>query len=189
MTGFNSNINELIEKFKAIKSELTTVDLSDALLAGVNAAKASMQNRIFNKGLDAGETPIGSYAGPKKRAKTGEFDGRNKDFLFGDLDEGVEPKLSEYEKKRVAKGRQIKYKDLEFTGTLRRGIVTVKESSTRVVAAIPNEKLYNIAKYQEEYIQAPIFTLTDKERELMRTNIIAISNQIYDRLFNPKKPV
>ena len=186
MTGVTSNIEEVIEKFKAMKKELQTVDLSDALVIGVNAAKASMQFRIFNKGLDAGNLQIGSYAGPKKKAKKGQFDGRKKDFLFGDLPEGEEPQLSEYEKKRVAKGRQIKYKDLEFTGSLRRGIVVIKENSVRVVCAIPNEKLFNIAKFQEEYIKAPIFSLSDEERELLRTNVIAAVNQIYDRIINSK---
>ena len=179
MTGLNSNIDDLIEKFKALKEELRSIDLSDALVVGVNAARGAMSFRIFNKGLDAGNTPIGSYAGPKK-GTANDFS----EFLVGDPGDVV--KLSEYEKKRVKKGRQIRYKDLEFTGSLRRGIVVIKESQVKVVCAIPNEKLYNIAKYQEEYIHAEIFSLTDDERELLKTNVIAAVNQIYDRLFNPK---
>lgn len=183
MTGLNSNIGDLIEKFKAMKTQLQTVDLSDALVVGVNAAKAAMQFRIFSKGLDAGGTSIGSYAGPKKKQPKERFEGRDVDFLFGDVGE---IKLSDYEKKRVAKGRQIRYKDLEFTGALRRGMVIIKESSVLVVCSIPNEKLYNIAKWQEEHIHASIFSLSDSERELMRTNIMEIVNQIYDRILNPK---
>ena len=179
MTGMNSNIGELIERFKILKEQARNVDLSDALVVGVNAAKAAMQFRIFNKGLDAGNTPIGSYKGPKKLTAN-DFS----EFLVGDPGDTLQ--LSQYEKKRVKKGQQIRYKDLEFTGTLRRGILVIKESQVRVVCAIPNENLFNIAKWQEEYINAPIFSLTDQERELLKTNVIAAVNQLYDRLFNPK---
>lgn len=177
MTGFNSNIGELIEKFKAIKERAQNVDLSDALVIGVNAAKGAMQFRIFNKGLDSGNVPLGSYRGAKSNAKN-----TFSEFLVG-VPAG-QLRLSPYEKKRVKKGRQIRYKDLEFTGTLRRGIVVIKESQVRVVCAIPNEDLYKIAKYQEEQINAIIFELSEEERELLRTNVIAASKQIYDRIFN-----
>lgn len=176
MTGFTSNISEIIERFKVLKEKAQNVDLSDALLFGVNAAKGGMENRIFTRGLDAGNVPLGSYAGPKKNV-------RNifSEFLVGSPQSLL---LSQYEKKRVKAGRQIRYKDLEFTGTLRRGIVVIKESQTRVVCSIPNEDLIKIARGQEEKIGAEIFSLSDEERELLRTNVIAAVNQIYVRLFN-----
>lgn len=184
----NSNIVEVIGRFKDMKKQLQEVDLSDALVFGVNAAKSAMQNRIFDQGLDAGNERIGSYAGPKKKVSKKQFEGRNTDFLFGPV-AGSAFKLSAYEKKRVKAGRQIKYKDEEFTGTLRRGLIVIKDTSTRVVCAIPNEKLLIIAKAQEEYINSKIFSLTDDERELLRTNVIAAVNQIYARILNADKSV
>lgn len=188
MTGLTSNIEEVIQRFKIIEKELQTVDMSDALVVGVNAAKAKMQFRIFNKGLDAGNTEIGSYAGKKTAVSKTKFEGRDTEFLFGKT-ESKTVMLSAYERKRVAKGRQIKYKDLEFTGSLRRGMVVVKSSSTRVIAAIPNQRLYQIAKWQEEYIQAPIFALTTEERELLEKNITGAIKQIYARILNLNKAV
>jgi len=181
MTDFTSNIGELIERFKVIKEKALSIDLSEALVIGVNAAKATMQVRIFNRGEDAGNVSLGSYRGPKKSVSKKQFEGRKIEFLFGQVDD---IRLSQYEKKRVAKGRQIRYKDLEFTGTLRRGIVVIKESTIRVVCSIPDEDLYKIARGQEKQINAEIFSLSDEEREVLRTNVIAATKQIYDRIFN-----
>src|SRR3972149_11602266 len=104
MTGFNSNLNELIVRFKAIKTGSQQVDFSDALVLGVNAAKGSMQNRIFNQGLDAKGVTLGPYIS------------------------------KQYKKKRQKPPKkQILYKDLEFSGTLRRGIVVIKETPTSVI--------------------------------------------------------
>lgn len=178
MIGITSNIEQVIEKFKILKDNARNVDFSDALVVGVNAAKAAMQNRIFNKGLDAGNTPIGSYKGPKKAVNRG----RLSDFLVGTSDN---ISLSQYEKKRVKAGRQIRYKDLEFTGTLRRGIVVVKENQTAVSCQIPSDELAVIARSHEEYINGPIFSLTEGERELLREQVIEATTEIYDRLFNP----
>lgn len=177
MINVTSNIGDLVQRFKLIRELANNIDLSDALLIGVNAAKATMQFRIFNKGLDSNEVSLGKYAGPKKTVdKTGLSD-----FLVGN---SATVRLSQYEKKRVKKGRQIRYKDLEFQGALRRGILVIKDSSVRVVCAIPNNDLFTIANAQEEYLQTEIFALSDRERELLRTNVIAAINQIYVRLFN-----
>jgi hypothetical protein len=181
MTGFNSNIDELIERFKVLKDKADSLDLSEALVAGVTAARGSMTFRIFNQGQDIGGVSLGSYRGKKKRASKKQFQGRNTDFLFGNP---ATLKLSPYEKKRLAKGRQIRYKDLEFTGTLRRGIVVIQETDRRVVCAIPSEDLLLIAKGQEEQTNAEIFGLSDEEKEVLREHVIEISKQIYDRFFN-----
>lgn len=156
MINITSNIGEVVARFKNLSEQLKNIDLSDALVVGVNAARGAMSFRIFNKGLDAANVPLGSY------------------------------KSKDYAKKRTKKGRQVKYKDLEFTGTLRRGILVIKESQVRVICAIPNEALLKIAQYQEEAIGSTIFALSEEEKELLKTNVIAAVNQIYDRLFNPK---
>jgi len=182
MTGFNSNIEELIEKFKVLKDKANTLDLSEALIAGVTAARGAMSFRIFNLGHDVGGVPLGSYRGRKKRTSKKQFEGRNTAFLFGDQ---KNLKLSPYEKKRLAKGRQIRYKDLEFTGTLRRGLVVIQEDERRVVCAITSDELIAIAKGQEEQINAEIFGLSDDEKEVLREHVIEIAKQIYDRFFNP----
>lgn len=176
MTGFNSNINELIEKFKAIKTNAQNIDLSDALLAGVNAGKGAMENRIFNRGLDINNNPLGEYRGEKQNVKN-----TFSEFLVGTPGQ---LRLTPYQRKRVKKGRQVRYKDLEFQGALRRGIVVIKESQVSVVCAIPNEDLFNISQYQEEDLHTKIFGLSEEEKEVLRTNVIAVSKQIYDRIFN-----
>jgi hypothetical protein len=181
MTKFTSNIDELIEKFKVLKDRANTLDLSEALIAGVTAARGAMAYRIFNQGQDVGGVSIGSYRGKKTRASKGQFTGRDIKFLLGN---GASFKLSPYERKRVKAGRQIRYKDLEFTGTLRRGIVVIQETERSVVCAIPSDELYDIAKAQEEQTNAEIFGLSDEEKEIMREHVIEISKQIYDRFFN-----
>lgn len=176
MTGLTSNIEQVIERFKLIRDKSKQIDFSEALVLGVNAAKGSMQFRIFNKGLDNTGNALGKYKGRKKPV-VNDFS----EFLVG-IPKALQ--LSEYEKKRLKKGRQIRYKDLEFEGALRRGIVVIKESQDSVVCAIPNAKLYDIAKGQEKQIGTVIFALSEEERELLRTNVIEAVNQIYVRLFN-----
>lgn len=182
MINFTSNIDEIVERFKITVEKAKQTDFSDALLVGVNAAKGRMQNRIFTEGLDAGKVPIGSYGGKKKVASLKLLEGRNKEFLVGDVKTLL---LSAYERKRLAAGRQIRFKDLEFTGALRRGIVVIKESQIRVICAIPNEDLFKISQYQEEYIGAKIFELSDEERTILKENTIEAVKQMYVRIFNP----
>lgn len=177
MTGFTSNIEQVIERFKIMKENAQNVDFSDALVIGVNAAKAAMQNRIFNKGLDKNNSSLGPYRGEKFISSKGLSE-----FLVGSV---AGRALTPYEKKRVNKKRQVRYKDLEFEGTLRRGIVVIKESQTVVSCMIPSDTLANIARYQEEDLKTVIFTLSEDERELLRENVIAATTEIYDRLFNP----
>jgi hypothetical protein len=163
MFGLRSNIDQVVERFKGYGAKAAAVDPSEALLVGVNAAAGQMKFRIFNQGLDAEGDAFGKYMGRK---------------------------VTTIKQKRLNAGRQIKYKDLEFTGSLRRGIVVLKDGNTRVVCVIPNESLFKIAKYQEEQISkftgqdANIFTLSKEERELMRTNIVEALKQIYVRVLN-----
>lgn len=186
MTGLTSNLDQIIARFKLIKADVLTVDFSDALLGGVNQAKARMDNRIFNQGQDAENKSLGKYRGRKKRVSQSRFEGRKTDFLFGDISGNNPLNLSEYELKRVEKGRQVRYKDLEFFGSLRRGIVVIKESNTSVICAIPNEALFNIAKAQEQYLKTTIFALSEEEKKEMVFVVTTLVKQIYDRIFGTK---
>jgi hypothetical protein len=188
MTGLTSNIDELIEKFQGIQSKAANIDFSEALLVGVNAARAAMDFRIFNEGKDSNEVSLGAYTGKKRNSRKKFKNDQSKQFLIGGADTSFTP----YELKRVNRGRQIRYKDLEFTGDLRRGIVVVKESSTRVVCVIPNDALALIAQGQEEQVgeirgggPIKIFSLSERERDILKTNTNAALKQLYDRLLNP----
>lgn len=174
------NIDELIVKFGKVKQELENVDFSQALVVGVNAAKAKMQFRIFNLGRDKFQNPLGKYK------RYGKFKGTavKGPFSFKGFD-----LLSPYEKKRVKAGRQVIKKDLEFTGALRRGIVVLKENNARVICYIPNAKLFLIAESQETDLNTQIFGLSTEERKILTDNTNAALKQLYDRIFNTSRPV
>lgn len=185
---FTSNLDDLIVRFKAVGQQAQQLDVSQALLAGVNAAAGDMDHRIFNKGLDAEGVSLGLYVGSrrkpisKKAAKVKKKS--NIELVAG------QNNFTPYELKRLESGRQVLYKDLEFEGTLRRGIVVVEETPTRVVCAIPSSKLQLIAAGQEEQVgairgggPAPIFALSASEQETLIFNTTEILNQLYDRLF------
>lgn len=185
MTGFSSNINELIQRFEGIRD--APIDPTNALLAGVNAAKAAMQHRIFNQGKDAGGKSLGKYMGQKRGGMGGALtkkifglDQATKDRTVGFID--FTRRFTPHELKRLNAGRQVVYKDLELTGALRRGIVTVRQQN-RVVCVIPHPDLYRIAKAQEDHLHTVIFALSEKERALMVQNTNAILKQEYDRVF------
>lgn len=190
MTGLNSNIDQVVERFRAIGARVKGVDPSEALIVGVNAARGQMTERIFNKGQDFEGGSLGVYVGKKGRlSKLAEqriFGKRKKEFLVGTNDQ-----FSPYEIKRIKKGRQIRYKDLELFGSLRRGIIVIKSSNTRVVCAIPNDKLYKIAQGQETQIGrilgtgvTVIFTPSQEEKKVLRENTTEALKQIYVRVFN-----
>lgn len=182
MTGLNSNINELISRFEKAKN--VKVDLSEALIGGVNAARGEMVFRIFNKGLDTEGKPLGKYRGSKSKAPlTKEFKGKKK-FIAGDRN-----KFTPYELIRIKAGRQVQYKDLEFKGDLRRGILVIKESANKVVCAIVNEKLQLISRGQEEDLNTIIFTPSKEELETMSVNVTALLKQLYVRYFNPDQSI
>lgn len=185
MINITSNIDQVIERFKAKANQTSNVDVSQALLAGVNAARGAMTNRIFNKGLDSNKTTLGPYKGKKAKTSTAKARAilakkKKADFFTTN----IQGDFSEYELIRIDHGRQIRYKDLELTGTLKRGIVTIKENENRVVCAIPNNKLFLISQGQEKQIHTIIFQLTDEERELLKTNTQEILKQIYDNILN-----
>lgn len=179
------NIDELIVKFGKVKQELENVDFSQALVVGVNAAKAKMQYRIFNLGRDKFQNPLGKYRGPKFKKATKKELKKFKDptkFFNKNL-------FTPYELKRIKAGRQIIKKDLEFTGALRRGIVVLKENNARVICYIPNAKLFLIAESQETDLNTQIFGLSTEERKILVDNTNAALKQLYDRILNTSRPV
>lgn len=183
MFKLNSNIKDVIEKFKGKGAKLKEIDPIEVLLLGVNAARGQMSFRIFNKGLDIGGVSFGSYGG-KRKVKNADivFKGKKRGFFLGE-EETVSNEFTEYELVRIKAGRQIRYKDLELTGTLRRGIVVVKDAKG-VTCVIVNDKLIKIAEYQEQAINAVIFALSDSEKQLMKDNITEGLKQLYARVFN-----
>jgi len=185
MIGITSNIDEVIERFKRKADQAANVDVSQALTAGVNAARGAMTNRIFNKGLDSNKATLGQYKGKKGKkstAKARAILGKKKRLEF--FTTNFQGEFSEYEIIRIEHGRQIRYKDLELTGTLKRGIVTIKQTSNRVVCAIPSNKLFKIAQGQEKQIGTTIFQLSDEERQVLKDTTNEVLKQIYDSIIN-----
>jgi hypothetical protein len=191
MISITSNIDQVIERFKRKADQAGNVDVTPALTAGVNAARGAMTNRIFNKGLDNQGASLGKYVGKKKKLSKAKdeflFKKRKRDFFT------LEPtsEFSEYELIRIGHGRQVRYKDEELTGTLKRGIVTITENEKRVVCAIPNNKLFLIAQGQEKQVgkiqgggQASIFSLSEQERQVLKDTTNGVLKQIYDSIIN-----
>ena len=76
-----SNIDQVIERLNEMAANGERIDFSDALAAGVNAARALMQNRIFNTGTDANGVSLGGYVGKQTRVRS-----KNKRLLAGIVD-------------------------------------------------------------------------------------------------------
>lgn len=181
-----SNIEELIKKFQTLAEESKGIDFSGALTAGVNAAMAQMKFRVFNTGKDATGLAFGKYIGKKKQVTERALKASKR------LKKNAAPGASytPYEKIRLSQGRQVNYKDLELTGTLRRGIVVAVESPTKVVCIIPNETNQKVAEGQQKQIsrilnkEVNIWGMSDDERQLLTENTNQILIQIYARFFN-----
>jgi hypothetical protein len=164
-------------------------DFSDALFAALNSGMGAMKNRIFNRSLDANGESLGKYIGRTSQVTSEKYRlkkySRNKGKaalrkgLKGSIGNGFI--YTEYEKIRLANGRQIIKKDLEFLGSLRRTIETVKKEGKAQIV-ITNDKNALIASYQEQQIgnirangtgkgsakPAPIFQLSKEEFEKVR---------------------
>lgn len=198
----NSNIDDVIAKFKAIAQKAAEIDVSAALVVGMNAGLGQMKNRIFNQRQDAAGASLGKYTG-KKGKVTGRYRLNSEDP--GDasvkklakkqnkrLMEYSGEDLTPYEKKRVKHGRQIAEKDLEFDGDLRRAMVLGSPAPREVNAIINNARQSQVAGYQEQQIarirgqSAPvvIFSPSEDEKQTVRDNTSAALKQIYDRIFN-----
>lgn len=130
------------EEFKRALSRIAvelTQSKTELLLLGGKDIEGRMKQRIFNKGLNSNENPIGKY--------------KSKSWI----------------KKRSSKGRSVSKVDLEFSGDLRNSIQTVADGSDVVVAIINDreylisqgqEKIQGNKVGQSKMV---IFEPTDKE--------------------------
>lgn len=158
MIRITHNITSVINQLEAIRQSVKDGDARNRIdqaiedtVATMTEGQAVMKVRIFNNGQDASETTMGKYVGKKTGVTSGKYAGKQYSIFGVNMIEdasGTRKKqekrrnlkpylgedLTEYEKKRVAHGRQIGYKDLEFSGDLRRDIVTERQGSvTQIV--------------------------------------------------------
>lgn len=130
------------EQFKQALTQIAvqlTQSKTELLLLGGKDIEGRMKQRIFNKGLNTNDSPIGKY--------------KSKSWI----------------KKRSSKGRSVSKVDLEFSGDLRNSIQTVADGSDVVVAIINDreylisqgqEKIQGNKVGQSKMV---IFEPTDKE--------------------------
>ncbi len=158
--------NILPEKILKLKEKFEQGNFADALIGAVNTGNGLMQQRIFTLNEDVLGNSFGQYVGKKKKTKTKK---------------GIELDLTSYQRKRLAAGRQIIKKDLEFSGNLRRSIVTAVESEKAAVIEFSNDEAAMIAKGQEVQITnlrtggkgttrgigIKIFKLNEQEKEIV----------------------
>lgn len=187
-----SNIPDIIERLERLKISVGAAgsvppipDFSDAMFSAINSGMGLMKQRIFNRGEDADGNSLGKYVGKKTNVTAKKFGG-NKKLQKNFIGEGA---LTEYEKFRVAHGRQVAYKDLEVDGSLRRSIETVKDSNGKVTIAIVNPETARIAGYQEEQIGkirgtgiARIFSLSESEYNHVKAEGNEAIRQVINRL-------
>lgn len=145
--AFDTNI--LSEKIQRLKEKFEGGQFADALVGAVNTGNGLMQQRIFSLNQDVAGESFGEYIGKKSKTRlviTGKKlqDKRNK--AVAGLD------LTPYQKKRAKAGRQVLKKDLEFTGNLRRSIVTAVENEKAAVIEFNNDEAAKIARGQENQI-------------------------------------
>lgn len=172
----HSNIPDFINKLQRLKAAVAggngdnpPVDISDAMLGAINAGMGVMKVRIFNQGRDANGESLGKYSGGKTNLTKNKFS-KQKYSIFGisvRLDEDEEKQrrkqrknvkgsvgeaLTEYEKLRLSLGRQIEYKDLQFSDSLFNSIQCVKDNQGRVVVSVVNTEDAKKVKWQEQQI-------------------------------------
>lgn len=207
----HSNLSEFIIDLQRIRDAVANTDFSDAMFGALNTGMGAMKNRIFNRSLDANGESLGKYIG-----RTTQVTGRKFRILkFGDTDESAKGKkklrknlkgnvgngfgYTEYEKERLAHGRQIGKKDLEFNGSLRRSIEVVK-GRNKAQIAITNAENALIAGYQEQQIgniratgfakggaaPAPIFRLSKEEFEKTRDQGKILITEVIQNIINNK---
>ena len=108
----------------------------DNIVQGINQGKSAMQNRIFN-----------SEQGTK------DISGR-----------GLGNYSDPYKKYRQKRGRQTAHIDLELTGSLRRDIKVIQESS-KVAIAVPSSNERAKIGYLEKQFATTIFEITAEEKK------------------------
>lgn len=143
------DITILAKKIDGLKQSFESGRFADALVTALNSGNGLMQQRIFTENVDIEGKSFGQYIGSKRKARLIRSsnklqDKRNKN-LAGQL-------LTPYQRKRLAAGRQILRKDLEFSGGLRRAINTVVEGERAAVLEFNNNDAAKIARGQENQI-------------------------------------
>jgi hypothetical protein len=87
-----------------------------------------------------------------------------------------------YIKKRVKAGRQVAYKDLEFSGDLYFSMAILSTGQKEVVYGFNNNRTAEIAGYQETssvQVNEPIFDLTEKEAKSMEREFAIDVSKIF----------
>lgn len=134
------DISGLEDRLNRLKRVLETGDFGDALIFGIDVGVGLLQQRIFNNGKAADGTALGDY------------------------------KSKYYKAKRAKAGRQIGYKDLEMTGSLRSGIKVVKTRTNVVQCIVQDANLIKIAQGQEKQTGKVIFKFSDTEKSISVKN-------------------
>ena len=217
-----TNISEVVKKLERIKAAFSggqrPPGIDDAILSSLNSGMGLMKRRIFNNGEDALGNKLGNYHGSKTKVTEKKFS-KTRYSIFGpsvSIDQEGErlrktqrknlkgsvasgSDLTEYEKYRMSRGRQIQYKDMELEGSLRRNIEVVKEENGRVVIAITNPENAKIAAYQEQQVgniragahpikgsaePAKIFILSREEFEMVSVEGKRAISQVVKNLFD-----
>lgn len=151
--GFDLTI--LTQKVERLKANIQSGRFGDALIGALNSGNGLMQERIFSTNKDTQGNDFGVYVGHKKTLS----DKSQLTALFNTKGSKAKEKiridaiqeLTSYQRKRLAKGRQIDKKDLEFNGGLRRSIETRHDDKTAVLEFSTDESAL-IARGQENQI-------------------------------------
>lgn len=161
-----SNIPQVLAKLQRVRDAVSQVaigDIQDVIAAAVNTGRGVMIKRIFNDHQDANGQSLGNYTGNKSKLTTRKYAVRGDDpedayvkkqlkKLKKKVDKLKDQDLTEYEKTRLLAGRQVSEKDLEFSGSLRKSIETVRKEGAKVVVEIVNPENAKIARWQEKQI-------------------------------------
>lgn len=163
----------LPDKIEKLKQKFEQGNFADALVGAVNTGNGLLQQRIFTLNQDVLGNSFGPYIGKKTKAKAAASASKKNKAIAA-------LPLTSYQRKRAAAGRQILRKDLEFTGNLRRSIVTAVQNEKAAVIEFNNDEAAMIAKGQEIQITnirsggkgttrgvgIKIFRLNQKEKEI-----------------------
>lgn len=170
---------------------------ADALVSAINTGNGLLQQRVFTRGEDINGNSFGSYIGRKVPLGIGSQErillSAKSRVQKNRAKKSIET-LTPYERKRVLAGRQVAYKDLEFSGELRRSIQVFIENEKEVVLAFNNDESALIAAGQEQQITnirngrpgttqgvgaTKIFAFSDDEQdEVVEQAVTLITEQI-----------
>jgi hypothetical protein len=166
------NVNDAIRRINGIIEDIKKLAPKVDLYAA-NTALALIVRRIFNDGLAADGSLIGTYDNERKQkfltkkatpsltkkqrailAKKRLKIGKNNQEDFTGLT---------YKELRELKGLQVEFVDLQFTGQLFESIQVVNQNDKAIVA-ITNQDRAKVADYLEKKYDKAIFSLAKEER-------------------------